>query len=105
MSVPYFEYDSEPYCRVHMPTPQPLNVRVSRKKGVLVNCIGCGRETKNNMALCFECIGLTERRHHTELLGRPALSAAILAGQPDTGEGDFADYLDTDEPDHTDEEP
>jgi len=71
----------------------------SKGAAAIYCCIGCGRDTTSTTRLCWECRGKTRDRHHTEGLDRHVwLSSAVLGGQPDSGESNFFEYADTDEP-------
>jgi len=104
MYKPYFEYDSEFYCRADMPTFSPSHGKgPSRRKGAVTTCVGCGRDIQSSSGLCIECRGLSGFKHHRESLDRSALPSLLFGYQPSTGEGSFEDYIDTDNPEQTEE--
>lgn len=52
------------------------------KKGEVVNCRGCGRDTRAIGGYCGKCRGRSDNTYHDEERGRKARSTQIIGGTP-----------------------
>ena len=52
-------------------------------KGLLMNCLTCGRDTRAKSGVCFRCYGKGgHKAGHEDQRGRPARSTQVIGGSP-----------------------